>query len=505
MAYGSVTSVDKPNVVLPLAASYNERGIKGLDTTVTRGVDQRKINSIYEPVKNAMTGKLSLYLVKRNGVERESGNNSYGVSSQTSYLVSQSAGGFGEASATQWVYSTSGNDIRASNSVTTQTITTASGYKPVYVGKMSVSGVDTVVLQLRDSTGVQTVWYSSTIATWSQITDSDFPAVLGKMAFMDGYAFAVSGSNGAVYNSDLNSISAWTATSYIPKQIKQDPAVGLMRFNKHILAAGRGTTEVFVNAGNPSGSPLISAPNLFGRYGITVGSTLVGATDYSCMCGNKLYFLARPENSLSSSVIVAYDGQGFVKVSNVAIDKILTDAFFVIYSVNAVIFDGKYAVAVSLTAPTAGTQKWLMYFPDWNEWFEWNSTVFMPVNNGIHFIGVSSNANKLYMLSFNSNNYQDAGTDYTWTHQFQIPDNGNFRKTMPYFGLKGATVSSGQLINVEFSDDDYSTFSTARTIDMSTQQKYITRCGAWHGQRVVRLSHTGNSEVRIESALMRIE
>jgi hypothetical protein len=61
------------------------------------------------------------------------------------------------------------------------------------------------------------------------------------------------------------------------------------------------------------------------------------------------------------------------------------------------------AVAIALTNATDTTQRWLMYFPSWNEWFEWDSTVFSPSNGGLYFIGVQggsgSQANKVYYFA----------------------------------------------------------------------------------------------------------
>src|SRR3990167_7819543 len=82
--------IDKPNVVLALAHSYNERGVAG-NTHVTSGEDQRKVNCFYEPVKNNMTGKGTLTLSKRPGVSEfthTAGSvNSFGGATQNVYLV----------------------------------------------------------------------------------------------------------------------------------------------------------------------------------------------------------------------------------------------------------------------------------------------------------------------------------------------------------------------------------------------------------------------------------
>src|SRR3990167_5049680 len=75
---------NKPSLGLPLGASYNARGIAGFTNTITNAIDQRKINSIYEPVKNATTGGVTLYLAKRPGVADV--GSTYGTTGQVAYL-----------------------------------------------------------------------------------------------------------------------------------------------------------------------------------------------------------------------------------------------------------------------------------------------------------------------------------------------------------------------------------------------------------------------------------
>src|SRR5260221_5447086 len=78
-------AIDEPNVIIPLASSYNERGVAGYTHAVTNSEDQRKVNCFYELAKNAATGKGTLTLAKRPGVTIDA--NTYGASSPTSYLV----------------------------------------------------------------------------------------------------------------------------------------------------------------------------------------------------------------------------------------------------------------------------------------------------------------------------------------------------------------------------------------------------------------------------------
>ena len=480
---------DKPNVVIPLAFSYNERGSQGFTTTFTDGLDQRKINCIYGIATNPIAGKTTAYLEKRQGVTVASGD--LGTSGQTAYLVSRGAQKTGNAISDMWVFSVNGSDIRASDTSTTTTIVTAAGYAPVYVDFTSVSGAEFLVVQLRNASFAQTVWYSNGIGSFTQITDGDFTSftVKGKMEFMDGYAFALS-AGGRVYNSDLNSLANWTPSNYIAKQIEQDVPRGLARLGNRILAFGDKTVEVFANAGNATGSPLVSLKDQFRRIGLATVVDVVGRTHYYTTVGGRIYFVG----TTRSTGLWSFDGSRFEKVSTNSIDKILTNKAGEVITSFAV--RGVQGVAIAMDGPSDATQRWLMFFPEWNDWFEFHSTVFRPANDDPFFLGVGSNQHKLYSF-IGSETYQDNGTDYTVTVQFKIPSDGNHRKFMSMCGVIGDTARAASNLGVSFSDDDYQTFSTARNIDMTSGQKMITRCGSYR-DRVVKLTHTGNTPLRLE-------
>lgn len=489
--------LDEPNVVLPLAASYNTRGIAGFTNAVTNAIDQRKINSTYDVVKNALTGKPTLYLVKRPGVADV--GSTYGTTGQIAYLWEVGAGATTNAAANRWVFSTSGNDIRASDTSTTTVIATAAGYAPTFVDKTQISGTDTLLVQLRNASGTQTAWHSTAIGTFTQISDADFTGLAhqGKIEHLDGYAFV--STRNRIYNSDLNSLAAWGVNSYIARQTTQDIGTGLAKLGGQIISFGTATMEVFRNAGNPIGSPLEAMPELAKDYGLA--STIVtGMRHYYATLEGRIYW--RGSNPTG---VFAYNGQAVEKVSTPAIDKILAERQH--YFVSTIGFQGKRAIVIGLDLPEATTQRALLFFPAWNEWFEWSSTVFIaqtsPRLEDV-CLGVGANQHKLYAISTATGNWQDAGSDYTWTHQFKMPKKGNGIERMHMFGLKGDTSRSAQSISVQFSDDDDQNFSTARTIDMTGDKKALYGCGAYRTARTTRLSYTGSLDVRIENALARV-
>ncbi len=500
--------LDKPNFKLPLASSYNERNLAGFTATVTNGLDQRKINTIYEPVQNSATGKNTLYLARRPGVTIDP--NTYGSADQVAFLISLPPSPTNLLT-TPWVFSTSGNDVRASDSAQTSVLmSSGAGYKPLYVDKTAISGQDTIVVQAGTAAGLQRTFYlaNSLGAGFNEITISAFANLVkrGKMEFVDGYALQLDSSN-RIYNSDLNTLATWSAANFITKSIRQDIANGLARFNNQILAFGDETVEVFTNAGNPTGSPLGRVQSLANRIGLASPLTLVSQNVYYAIAGQHLYFVGRRAGGDASVCVFAYNGQTYEKVSTPFIDKILEQrGTFNIYKVG---FGGKEAIALNLTNNTTNTQQWLMFFPDWKEWFEWTSTVFTPINCGQWFLGAPGVPNKAYTVSY-TDNWLDDTTAVTATHQFKIPSSSNDRKRMPWAGVvcdklsAGSSTSAGSVVSIAFSDNDYQSFGSARNIDMRVSKTQIYRCGSYF-DRAVRITHTGNAPFRAEQFIARIE
>lgn len=507
--------MEKPNLNLPLASSYNQRGVQR-DTNAKAGTDQRKINCVYDVVHNSITGGSTLYLVKRPGVTKNV--NVFGATSQQPYLVRRQPGTNPDsvgADLTTSVYSVDSNAVKVSNGGANITILSGAGYLPIYVDFTSISAVENVVLQIGNFGGFagHRTFYSTDAVTWTEITDADYTALLhtGKMEHMDGFAFQLDQKN-RINNSDLNSISSWTAGTFITKQIQQDYPIGLAKLGNKIFAFGTQTVEAFYNAGNPSGSPLATIKQLQHTVGMSMPiNGLAGGTHYYCVLNDIMYFVGRRGGSKASKNFFACDGYNFTPVSSPFIDGILSEAS--VYAINPVSYYGRAAVAVVLTAPSAASQRWLMYFPDWKEWFEWTSAVFFPSTDTTYYLGLSANSlgYRLYCIgSYGTlgtgaiDNWQDDGTSYQYATQFKLPSNGNDRKIMASFGVKADTARSANTLLVEASDDDYQSFKTIGTIDLTKPIKAGTRGGSYI-DRCIRLSNTNALETRLQSFVATIK
>ena len=504
-----MSQLDEPNMVLPLALSYNERGA---GSATSNGIDQRKVNSVYEIAVNSFTGKPTLYLVKRPGAVLQTAN--IGSVSDIPYIATKSVD---SVPTICWICKNGNNIVAKDDAGTSTTVLTQTNTFPMYVDRTVLSGVANIVLQTRRSSpATNRVWYSTTIGTWTEITDVDFTALttIGKMEHMDGFAFIATTDN-RLYNSDLNSIANWTATNYTTKQTEQDFPRGIARIKNMLIYFGMETAEVFVNRGYATGSPLERVEQISSRIGIYLSSSDEvpgflpgdGARHYYATLGNRIYFVGREAGVLNrSGGVYTFDGARFEKISTAHIDKYLGGFYS---HIQAITWQGQKAVAILTTVPSVATQKWLMFFPAWNEWFEWTSTYFQPVTEGRYVLGITgATANDLFSLS--ADQWVDGDTAgsfdaYTMTHQLKLPKSGNHRQFVRWIGLSGDTATSASTVNVELSRDDYQSFETARGIDMTSKKKSIYRCGSYQGDLAVRLTHTGNVECRLEGLLARID
>lgn len=486
-----------PNLNVKLTLSYDTRGVASY-TAMQAGKDQRRVNSHYEITRTAVDSEADIALARRPGVTIDAGT--YGAGTQVQYLVARDPASTWNPTA--WLLVKDSTASKAVSSSTATTILTNTDYYPRFWDIVDVSGTNYLVVQLQNSTSpsatpAQKVYYSSAIGTFTEISDADFTGLSqrGKMEFMDGYAFILDSRN-RIYQSDINTLGTWDPVNYLTKSSTQDAPQGLMKVRDQILLAGTDTIEAFKNEGNATGSVLSRMANTAHRVGLGAvaggGSSMVGKTHYYCTIGDMIFFVGRYGGSQYDASLIAYDGNRYEKVSRPYEDTLLSTA--PVYSVNRVTFGGKVAVGMQMTLPTATTQKWLMFFPDINEMFEWESTVFGPVNNSLNYAG-ATNPQKIYAFG-NADVWQDDSTAFSMITQFSLPMGDLNRKWMSMCGVIADTPSSAQLLSVQFSNDNCANFTTARDIDLNTVRKELFRCGLFR-ERFVRLTHIGTGEVRL--------
>src|SRR5262245_20088595 len=260
----------------PLVGSITTREA-GLATSEFGSTDQIFINCFPEVVKNPITGAPTVVLNKRLGFQelvasvQASATGSYGAVVWT-----------GKADATSpvilsYVKST-GTSVMFFNQSTQIGSDVGSTNRCSYMDETVISGTANLTATLRDSgTSALEAWFFPEGGSWTQITDGDFPSGIGvEHAHMDGSMFVMSKTTGRIHNSDLNSLSAWTAGNFIQASPTGEPGVGCVRYGKYIVGFSKTSLGFFYNAGNSTGSVLSRVQGADIRIGMNDANNGVG-------------------------------------------------------------------------------------------------------------------------------------------------------------------------------------------------------------------------------------
>lgn len=494
------------NFRIPLAGSYNTRitetntlssasGIVGLGivgvmivgaSVQSTDKDQRYINCFTETVVNAYTGNRTLYCVKRPGF---------------AVLNTPSAGNIGTAIMV-WTGQGSGTKVMSAFGGTNSTIydgTTSKGAitgKATQIAETSPSNVATILVPSTDNTA----WYydaGSTVSVLTKISDSDFPGnagytLAGGFASMDGYNFIMD-TLGNIWNSDLNSVTAWTSTSFISANSYPDKGIGCIRQRDTIMAFGTESIQFYKNAGNISGSPLsrIEARTL--RLGCVSADAITTIADTVYWAGSS------PQGGMHVS---AYGASGYKKVSTPEIESILILAGASNISLSGIELYGNTFVIVNAASVT------FVYCVEENSWHEWltqggrlwykcagvaaGST---QVNYAISNISTSGS---VFTINPSSLTYLDNGAAFTARIQLSKIGEGDKRTWWEELNIIGDQNPTSSTLTVQYSDDDYQSWVTAGTVDLSDDIRRISRCGSSY-RRAWALVHSDNAPMRLEA------
>ncbi len=492
-----------PDYYIPLAGSYNTRvnatnnlssasGIVGLGivgvmivgaSVQSTDKDQRFINCFTETVVNPYTGKRTLYCTKRPG---------------WAALNTPASGNIGTAILV-WTGQGAGTSVISAFGGTNSTLYSGTSSLGAITGKAThitetfVGTVATLVVSSTDNTG----WYYDTgVAIMTQITDGQFPGnagltLAGTFAHMDGYAFILA-TDGTLWNSDLNSVTAWTATSFVTANSYPDRGVAAIRLRDKIMVLGTESTQFYYNAGNPSGSPLARIESMTLRVGCVSSDAVTSDGDAVYWCGSS------PEGGLS----VWQYGAGLKPVSTPEIDAILVLAGAANISMTAVKFYGRNFVIVNASSVT------FVYCVEENAWHEWNTASGVRlwykcagVSSGstqpVYALTNTTTGGKVFTINPSSMVFQDNGNAFTM--RIQTSKVGGIKRTFwEEAALIGDQQTAASSTVISASDDDYQTYTQLGTVDLMDSRPRINRCGSAYRRAWV-ITNSANTPVRLEA------
>lgn len=500
-----------PSLTIPFVGSIMNRNTNPLAGFADR--DQYFENCYPEITRNPITGKTSVQLYKRVGVAI------FRTVTGTNIPFNGGAVWAGRSAGPTVVFPmvTSGNDLTVIDGAGTLFTQAGIGLDSVYLSETLISNVANVTyIATKQSDLLRHGWFFPEGGASTEITDADFPPnqgtplpIVGEMVHMDGFAFVLT-KGGQIYNSDLNSLSAWTATAFQSAQSIPDNGVGLARYKNLIVAFGTLSIEFFQNAGTTP-SPLVPIGNAVRHVGA------LGQSDASHKCimsvADSVYFIGQ---DLESGTLGVYRLNGYTpeKISNAAIDKFLTEQMdsgtppgiagaFPMHGMTHVLLEVAAAGGSIRQAPCFCVQTGLWWYMKASSAIQ--NFVSCAGANGVAYFTTDQNDN-IYATDAGTPVFADNAEAYTQTVQIGPVDHDTpDRKFVNRLRINGDTQGSTSNVGVSYSDDDGVTFSTARNIDMSAAVKELTRLGSYRNGRLYKFTHSAATANRMRSVTIDYE
>ena len=401
--------------------------------------------------------------------------------------------------------------------------TTISGFvsntnSDVLVGQLLSNGAIAAGSRIATISGTQVIMDTAAISTTAaavitrtniaKIIDADFPFapssnVSCPLIEMDGYLFTLDFNNGRIYQSDLNSIHEWGASNYITVNRSTDDVVGLGKFKNQIVCFGTRAMEFFYNAGNISGSILSPTKQAYIGIGTMSSRTI-------CNLMDKLYWIGSGYGA--NGAVYTLDGYTPVKISTPTIEKILSETVPTVFTgFTAFGQTCLYISNATATLISNGTATQLLYLTESKQWVEPGFNLGYAIAGGsgnwltggavadIYAVSRTSGTGRVYRWRPTSTTvYQDDTVAYTMTIQTERHNFGtNKRKRINRISLIADNQTSGNT-SLSVSTDDYTSFGTARNLDMTGN--YKTEKGWGVGRSwAFRLEHSANTAWRGEA------
>lgn len=203
--------------------------------------------------------------------------------------------------------------------------------------------------------------YVWTGAAFAKVTDVNYPTTtVPGVVYLDGTTYVMD-PNATIWGSALNDPQTWSALNFISANAISNVGVALARYLNYVVAFCDESTAFFVDAGNPTGSPLSQATSAFNRVGCAAGNSVVSTQ-------NTVYWVGKTRQKGRS--VYMLNGVTPVIVSNQYIDRILNiDPLTTVYAY-ALAIDGHDFYILTLKSSNIT----LVYDAKTGDWHTWSST-----------------------------------------------------------------------------------------------------------------------------------
>lgn len=350
------------------------------------------------------------------------------------------------------------------------------------------------------SAGTEPVWPTTAGATvvdgsitWT-CRDCAFPSPhVPFVQSIDAYAVVAKAASQDMYNSNLNNPLLWTAGDYISAEMFPDNIVALSRNNNYIYAIGQNSLEYFYDAANATGSPFARQESAVQQFGCVAPGTVVQTEKEVIFVG---------ETGNGGHTVWTIDG---FKEKEIGIP--MTKAVFlqegadlVNATAHCIRVSGQKLYIIVLSTRT------LVYSFDTQMWSEWTSDGDQTFICNFATDGVDGEAyiagktdGIIYRISENYFTDNGVAFDCVMTTAKLDFDSLN-RKFMNRLSLVGDVPDDTLIdtaVTIQWSDDDYKTWSAARTLTFNADYPTIFQLGAFR-RRALKITYSLPHLLRLE-------
>jgi hypothetical protein len=340
--------------------------------------------------------------------------------------------------------------------------------------------------------------------TVTKIVDVNFPATFCPgWAYLDGTLYVMDLNNNIFGSANLDDPVTWSALNKIRTVAEPDWPVYLTRYLSYVLAFKRWTLNLFQAVGNPTGSPL--------------GAVGGGVFPFGCYSA---YSVQDVDGTL---IWLSYNKKNAVQVA--MLDSTMIPQYVSSPDVERILAIQANAAA-ELTVRSWGAKRGghtfygvrvgnitLVYDLTFKVWYQWSDPAgfdagwnVADMSNllGTYVLAQGLTDGNVYPVDLDTVYPSDNGSPILCEVQTSLFDGGvDRRKTHKMFRLDGDQVA-GSTVTLSYSDDDYTTWSAAKSFDMSKDRPMLSDLGTSY-RRAYRLRHQGPQPMRLRAGWIQLD
>ena len=316
----------------------------------------------------------------------------------------------------------------------------------------------------------------------AKIIDADFPSSVSSVASLKGRFFWADDSNSRIYQSNLNDPSAYTTDGYITPDYSGDPLQFIFKVDQYIVASGFYNTLEYFQFGQSSSGSVLSFASVVNGINIPFNAPIILNGEYFCIATN-----ANPTLGIGQYGLYKITGTDFQRISDDILSSVITDNHGSALGIANI---GNKSILLIIA-----TNDSIAYDPSTNQFSILDPTSTITSSAGDVFTRSGSSS---YLNWATGNTWQDSSVAFTMTAQ-----------TQPYALNKGkgfvinsvellADTESSGLATLSISGDDYVTFRSPGSFNLTRTTKRVHRCGYYRNHAIFKIEDSGNNPARFQ-------